>query len=269
MDFKIDKKIRKNIPHISKQDMEIARDFAKIIYKEFGNFLAGLVLFGSTTQGNKKPKSDIDILVIIDDVHLKLSKELLETYKIIVEKTILKVSPKIHVQTMKLTSFWEYVRAGDPVAINMLRSGFALIDTGFIEPLQFLLEEGRIRPSPESVHTYFRLSFENLGRSKAALLNGIIELYWASINASHSALMSLNIVPPAPQMVSKHLHEHLVKTKLLNKKYVRIMEDIYQLAKKVMHREIKEISGILYEKQKKKVIEFVSEMKKIIEKNSY
>jgi len=268
VDFKVQKKVRKNIPYVSKEDLDISREFAKRVYKEFGTFISGLMLFGSSTQGQKKPKSDIDVLIIIDDVHVYLSKEILETYKIIVEKAILDISPKIHVQSMKLTSFWEYVRAGDPVAINMLRSGVALIDTGFLEPLQHLLEEGRIRPSKESVFTYFQLSYDSLSKANTSSLNSIIELYWAAINASHSALMSLNIVPPSPQFVSHYLEEHLVKNKLLDKKYVSIMEDIYILAKRIMHREVKEISGKEYDKHHKDVQDLVAAMRKIIEKRN-
>jgi len=265
LDFKVNKKLRKNMPNVSQEHLSIARDFAKKVYKEFGNFISGLMFFGSSTKAPTKT-SDIDVLIILDDVHIELSKEILETYKIIVEKAIINTSPKIHVQSMKLTSFWEYVRAGDPVATNMLRSGIALIDTGFLEPLQHLLDEGRIRPSPESVHTYFRLSHESLSRSKASLLNATIELYWAAINASHSALMSYGITPPAPEFVPQYLREHFLTKKLIKKNDVKTMENIYILAKKVMHREIKEINGNDYEKSKKEVIQFLEKMKKIIEK---
>ena len=55
---------------------------------------------------------------------------------------------------MRFTSFWEYIRNGDPVGINILRDGVAIIDTGFFDPLQALLKKGRIRPTSESIWTY-------------------------------------------------------------------------------------------------------------------
>jgi len=76
VDFKVQKKVRKNIPYVSKEDLDISREFAKRVYKEFGTFISGLMLFGSSTQGQKKPKSDIDVLIIIDDVHVYLSNEI-------------------------------------------------------------------------------------------------------------------------------------------------------------------------------------------------
>ena len=64
-------------------------------------------------------------------------------------------SEKLHITTLKFTSFWEYIRAGDPVGVNILREGMALIDSGFFEPMQQLLIQGKMRPSPEAVWVYF------------------------------------------------------------------------------------------------------------------
>ena len=46
------------------QDIQIARKFAKIMYREFGTFIRALVLFGSTVKGTRNIDSDIDLLVI-------------------------------------------------------------------------------------------------------------------------------------------------------------------------------------------------------------
>jgi len=70
----------------SDSDKDLAREFAKRLYKEFGNFLKAVVLFGSVARGeSKKKKGDIDVLVIIDDVTIQLSHEMITTYRIIVE----------------------------------------------------------------------------------------------------------------------------------------------------------------------------------------
>ena len=159
MKFDIKHNEQKNISRYAEGDIDIARNFARIMYKELGNFISALVLFGSATKASHVPKSDIDILIVLDDVRIKFTKELIETYRILTERAIAQVAPnRLHVQSMKLTSFWEYIRAGDPVAINILRSGIALIDTGFFDPLQALLDQGRIRPSDESVWTYFTMA---------------------------------------------------------------------------------------------------------------
>ena len=265
MDFRIEKRGRNNKSDLIDKDFETARKFAQKLYGEFGNFISALVLFGSTARKKKNPKGDIDILIVIDDVKIKPSPEILETYKVITEKAIIDVDQRIHTQTMKLTSFWEYVRSGDPVAINILRDGIALIDTGFFDPLQALLDDGRIRPSREAIYNYFIMSYASLNRSKGHLLTAMVDLYWAAIDSAHSALMSIGEVPPSPEFVSNVIKEKMVKRKLIKAKYAIIMDDLYKISKKIAHREIKDVEGKEYDKYKKLTLEFIKAMKKFIE----
>ena len=140
MKFEVKRRENKLEDKYTKLDRDIARKFAKIVNSELGDLISVLVLFGSTARGRSKKSSDIDILIVIDDVHITMNKALVETYRIIIQKAVAKVNPdRLHVQTLPLTSFWEYVRAGDPVAVNILRDGIALIDKGFFDPLQILL----------------------------------------------------------------------------------------------------------------------------------
>jgi hypothetical protein len=100
-----------------------------------------------------------------------------------------KVSKKLHITTFKYTSFWEFVRNGDPIAINILRDGVPLIDREFFRPLQLLLLQGRIRPSQEAVWNYYYKSPETLQASKIKMISAVMDLYWAVIDAEPCALM--------------------------------------------------------------------------------
>src|SRR3989344_7783123 len=212
MKFSIEKRGSQNISRYQKEDLELARQFAGLMWKEFGNFIRGLILFGSSVK-NPTSKRDLDILIIVDDVRFKFTRPLVETYRIITARKISDVAPeKLHVQSMKFTSFWEYLRAGDPVALNILRHGVALIDTGFFDPLQVLLDQGRIRPSDEAVWTYFTMAPAALSRSKSNILNASIDLYWAAIDSAHAALMCNNEIPPSPEHVADMLEKRLVAT---------------------------------------------------------
>ena len=253
--------------NIDKDSLIIARKFASKVYKEFGSFLSALVVFGSTTDPSRKHKGDIDILVVIDDVHIILSPELMETYKVIVERAIIDIDNRLHIQTMKLSSFWEYVRAGDPVAINILRSGVSLIDTGFFDPLQLLLKQGRIRPSKEAIYTYFTMSYGSLTSSRKNLLNAMLDLYWAAIDASHAALMKLGETPPSPQHAAEKLKEKLVQPGHIKQKHAATMQEIYLISRKILHNELREINGRDYDHYRQKVEELVKELKKFIEKD--
>jgi len=263
VEFDIEKR-EKQVKY-NKEDYDVARKFAEKLYKELGNFVQALILFGSTTTGSTNPKKDIDVLIILDDVRIKFTKELVETYRIITEKTISEVDPKrLHIQSMKLSSFWEYIRAGDPVAINILRGGVSLIDTGFFDPLQILLEQGRIRPTKEAVYTYFSMAPASITKAEQHLLTAVVDLYWACIDAAHAALMKIGEIPPTPEHVSLMLEKKLVTPKLIKGKYADIMHEMYVIFKKIVRREIKTINGKEYDRYYSITHEFVEEMKKII-----
>ena len=175
-------------------------------------------------------------------------------------------SERLHVQSMKFTSWWEYIRAGDPVAINILRYGMALIDTGVFDPLQALLDNGRIRPTKESIHTYFVMAPASLYRAKDHILSAMIDLYWASVDAAHATLMSLGEIPPSPEHVADMLEVKMVKKGLLKKKYADIMRRNYTTFKRIIHRDIKEVDGVDYDKYRKDTILLVNELKKFLDK---
>ncbi|MBU4501537.1 MAG: hypothetical protein KKA79_03020 [Nanoarchaeota archaeon] len=275
MKFNIEKKERETDIHFPEVEFNIARDFAKRAYQEFGTFIKALVLFGSTAKasfGEEQKKmakeGDIDVLIILDDVSLNLSRELTQTYRVVMEK-ILSDMPngeRLHLQSMKFTSWWEYVRAGDPVAINVLRYGISLIDTGVFDPLQSLLDNGRIRPTREAIHTYFVMAPASVHRAKDHLLSAMVDLYWASVDAAHAALMSLGEIPPSPDHVADLLETKMVKKGIIKKVHADIMRNNYIVFKKIIHRDIKEVSGADYDKFKKNTEIFVNEMKKFLDK---
>ncbi|MBI4144687.1 nucleotidyltransferase domain-containing protein [Candidatus Woesearchaeota archaeon] len=251
----------------TKEDRELARTFAHKLYKEFGNFLKAVVIFGSAaTSETRSPKSDIDVLVVVDDVTVQLSHEMIQTYRIIIEKSVVDVSPRLHVTTLRLTSFWEYVRAGDPVGINMLRNGLAILDTGFFDPLQMLLREGRIRPTQESVWSYYMRAPTTLHNSKWHIMQATLDLYWAAIDSAHAALMTTGEIPPSPDHVPDLLEEKFVKTKHLEPKYPQALRFLYNLSKMIVHREVKEIKGDEYTKYYAMAEDFVERMRKLVEK---
>ena len=103
MEFRVRKTARNTNFQVSKEDYNVARKFAKEIYDEFQNFISVITVFGSTVTKSKN--NDIDILVVLDDVRIVLEDELIQTYRVIVEKAIIDIDTRIHVQTMRLTTF--------------------------------------------------------------------------------------------------------------------------------------------------------------------
>lgn len=269
MEFKIQKKENENIHAYPTDDMNTAQKFAQQLKNELGDLLMSVIIFGSSARKESTTKSDIDILVISDDTRFQMSESLIEAYRIIVEKVIVRTSPKLHITSMTFTSFWEYARAGDPVVVNILRDGVALIDIGLFEPLQVLLKKGRIRPSEESIWRYFGRAPNTLLNSRWHVLQATLDLYWAVIDSAHAALMRAKEVPPTPDHVADMLDQVFVKHGLLEKKYVETMRQFYVLSKKITHRETKEITGSEHDHYYSEADNFVKRMKKLIEERRF
>ncbi|MBI1935715.1 nucleotidyltransferase domain-containing protein [Candidatus Woesearchaeota archaeon] len=265
MKFDIPRREHPNLERYYKEDIDTAYKFANELYKELGSFIRAAVLFGSAARRTKGPGGDIDVLVIVDDLMMNMSPEVTEAYRLIVQKIIVRVSTKLHITTMRFTSFWEYMRNGDPIAINLLRDGVAMIDSGFFDPMQALLKKGRIRPTQESIWTYYTRAPNTLHNSRWHLLQAVIDLYWAVIDAAHAALMKVGEIPPTPEHAADLMEQKLVKRKLLEHKYVLIMRNFYRLMKMVTHREIVEIKGEEFEHYYKEAEDFVGRMRKLIE----
>ncbi|MEK6864459.1 MAG: hypothetical protein AABX27_04150 [Nanoarchaeota archaeon] len=265
MKFKVQKKEKKKIPY-PEAEFALAQKFSQRLWKEFGDFIKAIVLFGSTTQQGKERK-DVDVLIILDDVRITFSEDIVQTYRVIVEKIVADTDrEKLHVQSMKFTSFWEYVRVGDPIAINILRYGIALVDTGFFDPLQALLDEGRIRPSKEAVYNYFIMAPAALAKSKNQMLSATVDLYWAVIDSAHAALMKYGEVPPSPDHVADMMEKTLIAKKHVSQKAANTMRAFYKLFKEITNRTKPEVTGEEYSKYRRMAEEFVEEIKKYIEK---
>lgn len=263
MDFSIHKRNIKEKKNYSATNLDLSYRFAKEAHRELKDLLKAVVLFGSAAR-KQEDSNDIDILLIIDDVSIKLTKEMTQAYRIIVENIVRKVSPKIHVTSMKFTSFWEYMRNGDPIALNILRDGYALIDTGFFDPLQLLLHQGRIKPSNEALWTYFNRAPRSLVGSRQRIAHACVDLYWAVIDSAHAALMSVNEVPPSPEHVPELMEQKLVREKLIPAKYPKTVRKFFTLSKDILHGKIQEVKGEDYEKYYAEAVDFVEAMQKFI-----
>ncbi len=259
------KKIKEqDIPTLQlKKESEIAMDFALKVYKKFEKSIKSIILFGSTVKQTNVPGSDVDIIIVIDDVSIKWDTELISWYREELDK-ILRANPYqqgLHINTIKLSTWWRDLMRGDPVLINVLRYGEALIDlAGFFEPLKFLLINGEIKPTPEAVYNALQRAPLHLQRSKAAEINAIEGLYWSMVDASQAALISANVSPPSPEHIPVDLEETFVSAGMLNKKYVLWYRDLLILHKKIVHGEITELKGVVIDEWQDKTQEFLDVM---------
>lgn len=262
------KQIKKKI--ISKKDeteeYKIAYDFALKAYQNFKEIIKSIVFFGSAAQEKQVKGSDIDLVIIVDDCTVQWDQELISWYREELGKLIAKqpYKDKLHVNTVTLSVFWEEIKAGEPVAINVLRYGKPLIDFGgFFEPLKILLAKGRIKPTPESVFTTLQRAPLHLTRAHLSIVGAVDGLYWAMVDSAHAALMAANQTPPSPEHIADLLTDVFVKKKKLDKRYVGWYQEMFELSKGISHGVIKDIRGADVDKHTVKVNMFVSEMTKI------
>lgn len=266
MEFNIEKKEHWNIKRYSEEDFKLAKKLSESLLKEAPGYITSIVLFGSAARQEKTAyEKDIDILLILNDVSIIISPEFSQAFRLIVEKTAARISPRFHINTVRLSNFWEYLRVGDPIGINMLRDGVPMHDTGVFEPAQQLLFQGRIRPTKESVWVYWARAPNTIQNAKWHMMQAAIDLYWAAIDAAHAALMRVGEIPPTPSHVADMLAEKFVNTNIMHRKYVETMRSMHKIAKMIAHREIKEIKGEAFDRYLTDVDEFIKEMKRIIE----
>jgi len=258
----------KNIPTLQlKGEDEIAMDFAVKVYKKFDKIVKSIALFGSATKETAVPGSDIDIMILIDDCSIKWDQELIAWYREELEK-IIQASPykkSLHINTVKLSTWWEDLLRGDPVVLNILRYGEALVDVGgFFNPLKFLLLEGKIKSTPEAIYSCLQRAPMHLVRSKTAELGSIEGLYWAMIDCAHAALIAKNVSPPSPEHIPGELKINFVNEGKMKMKYVVWLRDLGILHKKIAHGEITDLKGVEIDDWQKRTEEFISVMAQLV-----
>jgi len=273
------RKVREQKPKISKSstpetlklvsDKEIGMDFATKVYKKFSQIIKSIILFGSTTKQTALSTSDIDIVIIIDDATIKWDPELIAWYREELGKIVRRnpYKKELHINTVRLTTWWQDLIHGDPVVINVLRYGEALIDFGgFFNPLKVLLERGKIRATPEAIYTALQRAPQHLARSKISELGAIEGVYWAMVDSAHAALIAAQQLPPSPEHIPAILKETFVDKKMLKMKYVLWYRDLYILHRKIVHGEITDLKGVEIDMWQDRANEFIRVMAELINK---
>lgn len=249
-------------------ERDIAMDFATKVHKKFDTLIKATILFGSSVKKDDSV-ADIDIAIIIDDASVNWDLELIAWYREELAK-ITSTDPNasnLHINTIKLTTWWHDLLHGDPVVINMLRYGEALIDIGgFFNPLKALLLQGKIHSTAEAVYMALQRSPSHLARSITSILNAFEGIYWSMVDSAQAALMTAGKLPPSPEHISSMLKETFADRGLLKIEYVVWYRDVFTIHKSIVHREKNRISGKEIDEWQGKAELFMKEMSQLIDK---
>lgn len=250
-------------------ERDIALDFSTKVYRKFDKLIKSIVLFGSSTKNTATSSSDIDLIVIIDDVSIQFDQELIAWYREEIGK-IISANPykkELHINTVKLSTWWQDLIRGDPVVVNVIRFGDSIIDFGgFFAPLKILLAQGKIKSTPESIYMALERAPSHLAQSRIAELSSIEGVYWAMVDSSQAALMAASQTPPSPEHIPIMLKESFVDKKLLSMKYVVWYRDLYVLHRRINHGEINNLHGTELEDWQSRADEFVNVMAQLVKK---
>ena len=258
----------RNLPVLNlKTDSDVAMDFATKVYSKFNKLIKSVIHFGSTAKKTSVPGSDIDIIIIIDDAAIRWDEELITWYRESLEKIIHanNYQKDLHINTIKLTTWWEDLMRGDPVVLNVIRDGNSLIDFGgFFEPLKYLLVTGKIKSTPESIYSLLQRAPQHIARSKISELNAIEGLYWAMVDSAQAALIAVGVQPTSPENISVELKRSFVDSGKLKMKYAVWIRDLLMLHKKILHKEITDLKGIEIDDWQNRTEEFLQVMAKLV-----
>lgn len=250
-------------------ERDIAMDFAQKVYKKIGAPIKSIVLFGSAAKGNSNPKSDIDIVILIDDASIVWDEELIAWYREEIGKIIAlnQYIKPLHVNTVRITTWWNEMIRGEPVVTNIIRWGDPLIDlAGFFTPLKALLVQGHIKSTPEMIFVTLGRAPAHLGKCKTSMIVALESLYWAFVDASHSVLIASKVSPPSPEHIPSAMRQHLVERGMIKGKYVDWYREMYLLTHKTLRGEVDEVRGEDLQLWKERADEYIREMAKAVKK---
>ena len=252
-----------------------------LVLRKFEKYVVSYVLGGSLVRGEAVKTSDVDVFIIINDTDVKRMprlelKERLRSiiYQYVAEASALAgVKNKLSPQVYLLTDFWESVKDAHPVIFTFIRDGIPIYDRGTFMPWKALLKMGKLRPSPEAIDMFMSMGDKTIKRAKLALMDILVEdIYWGVVTPSQALLMLYGLPPPAPKhVVSEMKRIFLEKEKMLEKKYLNILEKIVSIYKDYEHEKVKEIKGEEIDKLLEQTEDYLKRLKELreqIEKNA-
>ena len=225
--------------------IKISEIHKQMVLKKFEKYIVCYVLAGSLVQGKASPDSDIDVFVVIDDTDVKKMTriELKDKLRAIIigmgldAGDITGIKNKLNIQVYILTDFWDNIKEANPIIFTFLRDGIPFYDRGIFMPWKQLLKMGKIKPSPEAIDIFIHAGDQMVKRVQFKLNTiGMEDTFYAILTPSQAALMLYGIPPPTPKETPDLMREIFVKKeKLLEDKYVKILENNIQVRKNVEH----------------------------------
>lgn len=236
---KIKEKIKVSREEIEKKRKEFvtdsarkAKQFAAMVRDKFGKYIRTVLISGSITRSDFVGGSDVDVYVIFDDTATDkmFTPEMREgLYNQLCEMAAkLGKEPHVHVQLATVTEFIDGIRTANPIIFNFVRSGRAILDTGFFEPLKRMLYMGLIKPGKETVIQTFEAAREYLDKVRTYHEWSVERMYKAVTWSANSMLMASGREPVGVDFMADAMGE-LVTSQVIEPELVKTLRDVVEL----------------------------------------
>ncbi len=256
--------------------LRVAEIHKSLVLQKFEKYVVSYVIGGSLVRGEAVPTSDVDVFIIINDTDVKRMPrlELKERLRAIIYQYVAEASAiagvknKLSPQVYLLTDFWEAVKDAHPVIFTFIRDGIPIYDRGTFMPWKALLRMGKLKPSPEAIDMFMSMGDKTIKRVKNALLDVVVnEIFWGITTPSQALLMLYGLPPPTAKhgLVDDMKRIFVEKEKMLEKKYINILEKVVEIWRDYEHDKIKEISGEQVDKLLKDTEDYLKRLKELRE----
>ncbi len=256
--------------------LRVADVHKSLVLQKFERYVVSYVIGGSLVRGDTVKTSDVDSFIIINDTDVKRMPrlELKERLRGIIYQYISEAyaiagvkENILNVQVYLLTDFWESVKDANPVMFTFIRDGVPIYDRGTFMPWKALLKMGKLKPSPEAIDMFMSMGDKTVKRAKNALLDILVhDIYWSILTPSQALLMLYGLPPPTPKNTVAEMKRVFVdKEKMLETKYVNILERVIGKYKDFEHEKLKEIKGAEIDKLVNDIEDYLKRLKELRE----
>lgn len=247
--------------------IKATEEFAEKLTEKLGDKVKVVAVWGSVPKGEHGYESDIDTLVILDDT--KLQKDVPDEAKQKIRKKVTKLAnetdERITIQYFPfLTEFWDALRKGEPLAIEAIRNGQPVYDTGIFMPAKRLLERGKISGTQESVRKRLKAGAAGYKKAEKTIKSSTPhKLEQAMASAGQAPIMLSGRNPPAKEKVPQVLEEMFVENDMLDEEYVEMAQEIYDFGDKG-EKHPEEVTGEEVDEYLEKTDEFIKRMHQLV-----
>ncbi len=255
--------------------LRVSNIHKSLLLRKFEKYITSYVIGGSLVRGTASKDSDVDVFVVVDDTDVKrMSRmELLDklrgiVYDYIREATALAgvkniLSPQVYL----LTDFWQSVRDVNPVIFTFIRDGIPFYDRGTFLPWKLLLKMGKIKPSPEAIDLYMKQGEQTEEIVNRRLIDAMIDIYYGVLTPTQAIFMLYGMGPPVHKQAAKAFEDiFMTKEKMVDKKYVKILDKAVELFRQYEYGKLKKIPGKEIDKLMGEWKDYTNMLKKLRDK---